>query len=94
MIFARYDLEILSVPSSVTPCERVFSNIGDILMNDKRNLGFETLNSLMIIRINSLFLKQDELHSLSFIQNKFDQVCSFNYEEYDAQFEDDPLIYF
>lgn len=92
--FAKFALEILSIPCSESAVERVFSHLSDILMNNKRNLSFETLNSLLIIRINSIFLKQNGKKSKDFILQDMNRLCNINYSKNDPQFEDDPLIYF
>lgn len=63
-------------------------------MNNKRNLNFETLNSLLIIRMNSIFLKQNGKKSQSFIMNEMNILSHINYDRNDPQFEDDALVYF
>lgn len=92
--FAKYALEILSIPCSECAVERAFSHLSDILMNNKRNLNFETLNSLLIIRMNSIFLKQNGKKSQSFIMNEMNTLSHINYDRNDPQFEDDALVYF
>lgn len=93
-IFAKYALEILSIPCSECSVERAFSHLTDILMNNKRNLGFEAINSLLIIRMNSIFLIQNGEKSQSFILNDMKTLCNIDYDQNDPQFEDDALIYF
>lgn len=61
---------------------------------NKRNLGFEAINSLLIIRMNSIFLKQNGEKSQSFILNDMKTLCNIDYDQNDPQFEDDALIYF
>ena len=56
--FVEIAIEILNIPCSESPCERVFSHLSNHMQNNKRDLSFEMLNALMIIRINSIFMKQ------------------------------------
>lgn len=92
--FAKYAIEILTIPASETPCERAFSHLSDILLNDKRNLDYEMLNALLIIRMNAIFLKQDGNGSHIFINHDFDQIIKSDLEKEELEYEDDPLINF
>lgn len=93
-ILAKIAIEILTIPCSETACERAFSHLGDILMNDKRNLEYEMLNSLLIIRMNAIFLKQDANSSHDFLNHDFDQIIKSDSEKEKLEYEDEPLIYF
>ena len=90
--FAKIAMEILTIQCSESPCERVFSHLSDLLQNNKRNLSFEMLNALMIIKINSIFMKQesDDLNEFS----ELEKLAQINYDEIDPSFEYDPLVYF
>lgn len=92
--FSKIAIQILSIPCSEAACERVFSHLSDILMNNKRNLPYDTLNALMIIRINSLFMRQNGKHSNDFIRNDIESLCKIDYDIIDAQNEEDPLVLF
>lgn len=92
--FAEIAFRVLSIPCSEAACERVFSHLTDILMNNKRNLPFDTLNALMIIRINSLFMRQEGKHSNDFIKDDIESLCKIDYDIIDAQNEEDPLVLF
>ena len=92
--FASVAIEILSIPCSECAVERVFSHLADLLLNNKRNLSFETLNALLIIRMNSIFLQQDNQNSHIFLNNKFVELSKKNYEIDDQQTEYDPLVNF
>lgn len=94
IIVSKYVIEVLNIPCSEAPCERVFSHLTDILMNNKRNLPFETLNALMTIRVNSIFMKQEGKYSHDFIKNDIGQLCQVNYDIIDPQNEDDLLVSF
>ena len=73
-LFARFAIEILSIPCSEIACERVFSHLEDLLMNNKRNLTSDLLNSLLLIRMNSLFLKQYGKDSYEFIGEELSRL--------------------
>lgn len=75
-LFAKIALEILSIPCSECACERVFSHLGDILMSNKRHLNYQMLNALMMIRINSIFLKQGGKDSNHFINNELTKLST------------------
>ena len=92
--FAKIAIEILTIPCSECACERVFSHLGDLLMNNKRNLSFSMLNSLMMIRVKSIFLRQRGQYSDQFIKNDLERLCKKDYDEIDASYENDPLIFF
>lgn len=87
-------LESRTISCSESPCERVFSHLSDLLQNNKRNLSFDMLNALMIIRINSIFMKQvsDDLNE--FIYGELGKLAQINYDENDPSFEYDPLVNF
>lgn len=72
--FAKVALEILSIPCSECPCERCFSHLGDILMNNKRHMSFDMLNSLLRIGMNSIFLKQRGIDSNRFISHDLQKL--------------------
>lgn len=92
--FAAIAMEILTIPCSESPCERVFSHLSDLLQNNKRNLSFDMLNALMIIRINSIFMKQESDDLNEFIYGELGNLAQINYDEIDPSFEYDPLVNF
>lgn len=92
--FAKIAVEILTIPCSETPCERAFSHLGDILNNDKRNLDYDMLNSLLIIRMNAIFIRQDKNSSSDFIRNNFEQIIQSDLDKKELELEEHPLIYF
>lgn len=92
--FAKIVIEILTIPCSETPCERAFSHLGDILTNDKRNLNYEMLNSLLIIRMNSIFLKQDKNSSSDFINNDFEKIIQSDLEKRNQNLKNTHLFIF
>lgn len=51
------------------------------------------LNSLLIIRMNSIFLKQDKNSSSDFINNDFEKIIQSDLEKKEPEFEEHPLIY-
>ena len=85
-------LIILIIQCSESPCERVFSHLSDLLQNNKRNLSFEMLNALMIIKKYSFFMKQesDDLNEFS----EPEKLAQIYYDEIDPSMEYDPLVYF
>ncbi|KAK8845909.1 hypothetical protein M9Y10_020838 [Tritrichomonas musculus] len=86
-------LESRTIPCRESPCERVFSHLSDLLQNNKRNLSFDMLNALMIIRINSIFMEQvDDLNE--FIYGELGKLAQINYDENDPSFEYDSLVNF
>lgn len=94
--FAKVAIEILTIPCSECACERCFSHLGDILLNNKRHLSFDMLNSLMQIRMNSIFLRQRGIdsnhflfHELQKLYKNDDETCNNRQE-----FEQDPLVFF
>lgn len=93
-LFARIAIEILTVPCSEAACERAFSHLGDILMNNKRNLSFEMLNSLLIIRMNSIFIHQNEQNSNNFMINELPQLLQDDLIEEDLIYAENPLTNF
>ena len=94
--FATIALEILSIPCSECACERAFSHLGDLLMNNKRNsMSFKMLNSLMLIRMNSIFQNQNGENSNQFINHRLQGLYLKEYNENDdTEFKHDPLIFF
>ena len=92
--FARIAIEILTVPCSEAACERSFSHLGDILMNNKRNLGFDTLNALLVIRMNIIFLKQNEQYSNDFINQNLHALFQDDLIEKELEYDENPLISF
>ena len=92
--FAKYAIQILSIPCSESAVERVFSHLSGLLMSNKRNLSFRSINSILIIRMNSIFLNQKGKNTHDFILDDLDKLCNINFDECDPQFEDDPLVYF
>ena len=92
--YAKFALKVLSIPCSESAVERVFSHLSDLLMSNKRNLSFHSINSILIIRMNSIFLNQKGKNSYDFIKNDLEKLCNVDFEKHDPQFEDDPLVYF
>lgn len=94
--FAKVALEILTIPCSECACERCFSHLGDILMNNKRHMSFDMLNSLMQIRMNSIFLKQRGIDSNHFIFHELQKLYQNDDEASNTkqEFEHDPLVFF
>jgi hypothetical protein len=47
---SRFAIDILSIPASSCECERMFSELGDLLEPRRRNLGPQLLAALQCIR--------------------------------------------
>ena len=47
---ARFAIDILTIPASSCDCERVFSEVGDLLAPRRRNMGSQLLAALQCVR--------------------------------------------
>jgi hypothetical protein len=47
---ARFAIDILSIPASSSDCERLFSELGDLLEPKRHHLGSEQLSALQLVR--------------------------------------------
>jgi hypothetical protein len=47
---ARFAIDILTIPASSCECERMFSELGDLLAPRRRNIGSQLLAALQCIR--------------------------------------------
>ena len=63
-------------------------------MNNKRNLVFETLNALLGIRMNIIFLKQNEQYSNDFINQNWHVLFQDDLIEKELEYDENPLISF
>lgn len=93
-LFAQIAIDILTIPCSKAACERAFSHLGDILLNNKRNLSFEMLNSLLIIRMNIIFIHLNEQNSNDFMIHELTQLFYDDLIEEDLIHAENPLIDF
>ncbi len=63
-------------------------------MNNKRNHVFETLNALLGIRMNIIFLKQNEQYSNDFINQNLHALFQDDLIEKELEYDENPLIGF
>jgi hypothetical protein len=47
---ARFTLDIMTIPTSSCDCERMFSEIGDLLEPKRRGIGAELLAAIQLVR--------------------------------------------
>ena len=62
-------------------------------MNNKRNLCSDFVNTLLIIRMNSLFLKQYGKNTHDFINDDLLKLFKEDIKEEDLNFRSDPLLF-
>jgi hypothetical protein len=47
---AQFAIDIMTIPASSSDCERLFSELGDLLEPKRRALGSELLSALQLVR--------------------------------------------